>query len=177
VGTDIVVVNGGSSSGKTSVARCLQELLPEVWLRFSIDDLVAALPATGRHATISFAADGGVVLGPAFRRAETAWVAGIAAIARAGAGVILDDVFLSGSASQELLRAGLRGLQVLWVGLRCDPDVAAAREARRPDRPAGMAASQAHVVHEGVGYDVEIDTTGTAPTQAARMILAAVDAS
>jgi chloramphenicol 3-O phosphotransferase len=178
VGTDIVVLNGGSSSGKTSIAGCLQELLPEVWLRWSIDDLVDALPSGGRHdeATIEFAADGGVALGSGFRRAETAWVAGLAAMARAGIGVIVDDVFLSGSASQERLRAGLRGLHVLWVGVRCEPGVAAAREAARADRPAGMAASQAYVVHRGVGYDVEVDTTRTTPMQAARTILAAISA-
>jgi chloramphenicol 3-O phosphotransferase len=179
MGTDIVVVNGGSSSGKTSIARRLQELLPEVWLRWSIDDLVAALPATGQHeeATIEFSSGGGVALGSGFRRAETVWVAGIAAMARAGTGVILDDVFLGGSASQERLRAGLHGLQVLWVGVHCDPDVATARENGRADRPAGMAAAQAHIVHQGVAYDVEVDTSSASAMQAARTILAAIDAS
>jgi chloramphenicol 3-O phosphotransferase len=179
VGSDIVVLNGGSSSGKTSIAGCLQELLPEIWLRWSIDDLVAALPPRGRHdeATIEFAPDGGVALGSGFRRAETAWAAGLAAMARAGTGVIVDDVFLSGSASQERLRAGLDGLQILWVGVHCHPDVAAAREAGRNDRPAGMAASQAYVVHRGVVYDVEVDTTRTSPTEAARTILPAISAS
>ena len=179
VRTDIVVLNGGSSSGKTSIARCLQELLPEVWLRWSIDDFVAALPANGQHeeSTIEFASDGAVAVGSGFRRAERAWVAGIAAMARAGTGVIVDDVFLSGSDSQERLRAGLHGLQVLWVGVHCDPGVAVAREASRGDRIAGMAASQAHVVHEGVVYDVEVDTSSGSPMRSARMVLAAVNVS
>jgi chloramphenicol 3-O phosphotransferase len=176
VGTDIVVVNGGSSAGKTSIARCLQDLMPEVWLRWSIDDFVGALPATGPHreATIDFASDGAVEVGPGFRRAEAAWVAGIAAMARAGTGVIVDDVFLGGSVSQERLRAGFHGLQVLWVGVHCDPEVAVAREATRGDRIAGMAVSQADIVHEGVHYDVEVDTTDSSPLLSAQIVLEAI---
>ena len=60
------------------------------------------------------------------------WLAGIAATARAGTGVILDDVFLDGSASQ------------------------------------------ARVVHRGVTYDVEVDTTSSSSAQCARAVLAAI---
>lgn len=179
MGTNVVVVNGGSSSGKTSIARCLQELVAGVWLRWSIDDLVEALPTpTGqKEQVISFTSDGGVALGSDFRQAETAWTAGLAAMARAGTGVIVDEVFLSGSTSQDRLRAELQGLQVLWVGVHCDADVAAARESRRGDRTAGMAASQATVVHHGVLYDVEVDTTNSSPVQAARRILGFINRS
>lgn len=176
VTTDVVVLNGGSSSGKTSLARALQELLPELWLRWSIDDLVDALPAQShRSAPLAYAADGGVTPGAAFRRAETAWLAGLASMARTGTPVLVDDVFLSGSASQERVRAGLEGLRVLWVGVRCAPEVAAAREAERGDRPAGMAAGQATVVHQGVRYDVEVDTSSASAVDCARTVLDAVE--
>ena len=58
-----------------------------------------------------------------------------------------------------------------WVGVRCDPDVAARREAQRPDRDTGMAAQQAHQVHEGVHYDVQVDTSRTSPGECARTVL------
>jgi len=137
---------------------------------------VEALPASGLHqeATIAFSADGEVAVGAGFRRAETAWVAGIKAMVKVGTNVILDDVFLGGSASQERLRAGLSGLQVLWVGVRCEPDVAVTREARRGDRIAGMAESQARVVHEDVVYDVVVDTTNTSPAQSAQLVVCLV---
>ena len=48
---------------------------------------------------------------------------------------------------------------VAWVAVRCDPDVAAAREARRADRVPGMAQRQAMSVHSGMRYDFEVDTT------------------
>nr|WP_246485875.1 chloramphenicol phosphotransferase CPT family protein [Kribbella qitaiheensis] len=82
-------------------------------------------------------------------------------MARAGARIIFDDVFLGGAESQQRTRAQLDGLDVLWVGVRCDPETAAARELARGDRTAGMAALQAEIVHKGVTYDFEVDTTTT----------------
>jgi hypothetical protein len=75
--------------------------------------------------------------------------------------VIIDDVFLGGAASQQRWQRALSGLAVLWVGVRCESAVAAGREVARGDRIQGMAASQANVVHEGVSYDLEVDTTHT----------------
>jgi chloramphenicol 3-O-phosphotransferase len=43
----VVVLNGGSSSGKTSIARCLQRLPGPTWLILGVDDLVRALPDEG----------------------------------------------------------------------------------------------------------------------------------
>jgi chloramphenicol 3-O phosphotransferase len=168
----VIVLNGGSSSGKTTIAMRLQELLPDAWQRFGIDDVVDALPA---GAGIAFGDHGEVEIDERFRELEAAWMSGIGAMARAGARVILDDVFLGGAASQERTRAHLAGLDVLWVGVHCDPSVAAEREAARGDRIAGMAASQATLVHEGVAYDVEVDTTSTAPVECAAEIAARVE--
>ncbi|ROR35369.1 chloramphenicol phosphotransferase CPT [Kitasatospora cineracea] len=186
--TRVIVLNGGSSSGKSSLARALQEQLPRPWLAFSIDDLVDALPPALREATpepvpgagtgidtgtgIGFAPDGTVSVGAGFRALEAAWIAGIAATARAGAPVIVDDVFLSGPASQQRWREALRGLDVLWVAVHCDPAEAAARERARGDRTTGMAADQAARVHRGVHYDLAVDTTHTPPATCARTIAA-----
>jgi chloramphenicol 3-O phosphotransferase len=101
-------------------------------------------------------------------------MAGVAAMARAGARIIFDDVFLSGAASQERTRAQLAGLEVLWVGVRCAPEIAAGREIARGDRVGGMAASQATAVHEGVSYDLEVDTGTTESIDCARTIAARV---
>jgi chloramphenicol 3-O phosphotransferase len=44
----LIVLNGGSSSGKSGIARCLQVVLPDPWLALSVDTLVEALPASTR---------------------------------------------------------------------------------------------------------------------------------
>lgn len=175
--TDVVVLNGGSSSGKSTVARALQAQLSTPFLAFSVDDLIEAMPPamSGDDAAgIVITSDGRVLPGPEFRRLQASWNRGLAAIARSGSGVILDDVFLGGAASQQRVREAFAGLQILWVGVQCDPQVAAAREAARGDRPAGMAASQAELVHLGVEYDLEIDSSHTSPAECARLIAARV---
>jgi chloramphenicol 3-O phosphotransferase len=173
----VIVLNGGSSSGKSGIARCLQAILPDPWLAFGVDTLLHAMPAATHGTTpsfIEFAATGEVTVGPDFRKLEAAWIYGIAAMIRAGARVIVDEVFLGGAASQQRWHTALDGLAVLWVGVRCDGAVAAGREIARGDRIAGMAASQANLVHQGVHYDLEVDTTRTEAMDCARTIAARV---
>lgn len=172
----MIVLNGGSSSGKSGIARCLQAVLPDPWLALGTDTLVDAMPAAMRASDtgIEFAPDGEVIVGPEFRTLEAAWIEGIAAMARAGARVIVDEVFLGGPASQRRWHDALHDLPVLWVGVHCDATVAAGRELARGDRPIGMAASQANTVHRGVTYDLEIDTSHTESIECARVIAARV---
>lgn len=175
--TQVIVLNGGSSSGKSGILRCLQAVLPNPWLAASVDSLVEAMPASLQtsDAGIEFAADGGVAIGSAFRELEAAWMVGVAAMAGAGARVIVDDVFLGGAASQERWQKALTGLDVLWVGVRCESTVAAGREVARGDRTRGMAALQAELVHRGVVYDLEVDTTHTESLECARAVAARVN--
>ncbi|MGW1729881.1 chloramphenicol phosphotransferase CPT [Streptomyces sp. NPDC001999] len=172
----MIVLNGGSSSGKSGIARCLQAVLPDPWLSFGVDTLVEAMPASMRtsDAGIVFAPDGEVIVGPEFRTLETAWIEGLATMARAGARIIVDEVFLGGAVSQQRWQQVLGGLQVLWVGVRCDAPTAAGREIARGDRVAGMAVSQADAVHRGMFYDLEVDTTHTESMECARTIVTRV---
>ncbi|WP_369145666.1 chloramphenicol phosphotransferase CPT [Streptomyces sp. R44] len=172
----MIILNGGSSSGKTGIVRCLQAVLPEPWLAFGVDSFVDALPAKMQDSDdgIVFDADGGVGVGAAFRELEAAWAGGLVAMARAGARIVVDDVFLGGAASQQRWREVLGDLPVLWVGVRCESAVAEGREIARGDRTVGMAAQQARIVHEGVAYDIEVDTTSTESLECARTIAAAL---
>ena len=172
VATQVIVLNGGSSSGKSGIARCLQVILPDPWLVFGVDSLLEAMPASMRTtvAGIEFAANGEVRVGPQFARLQRAWMEGIAATVRAGARVILDEVFLGGAGSQQRWQTVLSGLDVVWVGVRCDSTVAAGREVARGDRVAGMAASQAEMVHVDVVYDLEVNTTHTESLACAQTI-------
>ena len=174
--TQVIVLNGGSSSGKTGIARCLQAILPQPWLRLGVDDLLDALPPSIMDADVGvgFGPHGEVTVGDGFRAIEAAWLSGVAAMARADARIIIDDVFLGGAASQERLRTHLAGLCVLWVGVRCAPEVAAGREIARGDRVSGMAALQAEMVHQGVVYDLDVDTSQTESLDCARTIAAHV---
>jgi chloramphenicol 3-O phosphotransferase len=172
----VIVLNGGSSSGKSSIARALQEILPEVWLTFGVDVLAEALPGRGEdpRTGLVLEADGSITVRPEYRAIESVWYAGLVTMASRGVPLILDEVLLAGGEGQRRLRAELDGLTVLWAGVHCDPLVAAAREAKRPDRVPGMALSQALTVHEGMVYDVAVDTTDRPAADCAREIAAVV---
>jgi chloramphenicol 3-O phosphotransferase len=176
VATQVIVLNGGSSAGKSGIARCLQTVLPDPWLAFGTDTLVQAMPGSSRTSApgIEFASDGGVIVGPEFRLLEAAWISGIAAMAGAGARIIVDEVFLGGAASQQRWKTALGPLPVLWIGVRCESAVAAGREIARGDRIIGMATAQADAVHQGVVYDLQVDTTHTEAWECAQAIAARV---
>lgn len=169
----VIVLNGASSSGKSTLARALQDALPGTWLLFGIDALIEALPP---HLTspegIEFKEGGEVQIGDAFHVAERAWMQGVAHTARClcGVNIIVDDVFLSGRAGQERWMDALTDLRVLWVGVHCPPEVGEAREQARGDRVTGMHRQQAAVVHHGVQYDLEVDTSKATPGEISRRI-------
>jgi len=176
VNVEVIVLNGGSSSGKSSLAVCLQQQLQGTWLTLGVDDLIHALshgPSdTEAGGTINFGRGGSITVHEQFRKAQAAWYKGLAAMAHAGIGVIVDDVFLDGGDSQAQLAAALdQRLAVMWVGVRCDPEVAEVREHERPDRFRGMARDQAERVHKGVEYDIVVDTTSTSSADCAKAII------
>jgi chloramphenicol 3-O phosphotransferase len=160
---DVIVLNGASSSGKSSLAPYLQRGLPGRWFVLGVDDLIRALSFgptdTTAGGTVHITADGSVTVTDEFRQAERVWRQAIVAVAENGIGVILDDVLLDGGHSQARVAESIGHLSVVWVGIRCDLEVAADREVLRGDRVPGMNRHQALRVHEGVTYDVEVDTT------------------
>ena len=173
---EVIVLNGGSSSGKSSIVACLQAQLDGTWLALGVDDLIRALSHgpldTSAGGTFEITPAGSVVVGDAFRAAELAWNEGLAAMARTGMGLIVDEVFLGGGASQDRLRAVFSDLSVLWVGVRCTAAVAETRELQRGDRVIGQARDQAERVHQGVRYDLVVDTDDVSPSDSAGVIVA-----
>jgi chloramphenicol 3-O phosphotransferase len=182
---DLIIVNGTSSSGKTSIIKCLQETLTETWLTFGVDTLISGLPipllaidddaqialrvprTRYRDGGMTLHADGHVSVGPEYRRVEAAFYDGVTAMMRAGVGIILDEVFLEGSQSQERLRAHFPDATIVWIGVTCDRAVATERERLRGDRVIGMVAAQLEQVHKGVDYDFVVASDAHSPRECA----------
>src|SRR5690606_37269056 len=89
----VIVLNGGSSSGKSSIARALQELLPGIWLTFGVDTLIEALPGRGdsMKSGISYHPGGAVTVTEEYTQLEDAWYSALQALSKAGANIILDE--------------------------------------------------------------------------------------
>ena len=168
----MIVLNGGSSSGKSSITRALQGILPGIWLTFGVDTFIEALPGRGNspQAGITYKPDGTITFSAEHRALERTWYAGLSSMARAGAHLILDEVLLSGGAGQKRLQSTFSDVSFMWVGIHCDPDVAASRETQRADRMEGMARQQALTVHSGVVYDFVVNTTDRSTEECAHYI-------
>jgi chloramphenicol 3-O phosphotransferase len=89
----------------------------------------------------------------------------VAAAARSGLNVIVDDVVIDDEVLTDWLEV-LDELEPTWVAVRCSPAITAERERRRGDRPVGMTGTQTNSVHRSLRYAFEIDTGELTPTEA-----------
>ena len=186
----VVVLNGTSSAGKTTLATNVRDRLAELgqcWVVFGIDDIISKLPFpfvrygtahVGAHAEagLSFEMiDGELVrrLGPLGRSAMDAYRGTVAAAARAGLDVLVDEVLLRVE-DWEAGQRELAGLDVRWVRVDADVAVLEERERARGDRLVGMARAQHAVVHRHPNYALTVDTGALAPDDAAAVVVAAL---
>jgi chloramphenicol 3-O phosphotransferase len=173
----VIILNGVGSVGKSSIARALQDLSPEAWLHVQMDAFLDMLPARYmdhpeglrfiRHDTSPPEVE--IVCGPAVDRLLAGMRASIAALARCGNNIIVDDVLVDEDGSA--YRLALAGLDVLWVGVMAPLDVIEARERQRGDRDIGLARWQFVRVHRNVPYDLTVDAARSTPAEIAGQIL------
>ena len=183
----IILLNGSSSAGKTTIAHMLQQLYDEPYQHIALDQFRDGLPARFRGLNSPTATPGArglnivpidlegdrvtdVQFGDVGKQMLRGMRRGIAAFARAGNNVIVDDLMFERSFLLDYLDA-LTGLEVTFVGVRCELDVVNAREAVRPGRFPGTATSHFHRVHEHCTYDIEVDTTASTPRECAERVI------
>ncbi len=171
----IVLLNGTSSSGKTSVVRALQEVLDEPFLEAGIDKFLWMLP--GRYLNRHLWDD---VLGLAVqaRRVGESLISGmhhaIAVLSRAGNNVVADHVLVEPRWLQECA-ALFNDLPAYLIAVRCPLVVLEQREQARTNRTPGQARAQYHRVHAHGIYDLEVDTGRLSPTDYALQIKERLD--
>ena len=72
----VLLMNGGSSSGKRTIATSMQAESAGTWLRLNADTLIEAI---GPHQVMSVLpeVDGVITVTPEFTQLEDAWMAGV----------------------------------------------------------------------------------------------------
>lgn len=183
----IILLNGASSAGKSSIARELQDTLTEPFLHVGVDYFLRTLPrryfgvdpapGTPAHAGVRWVTRTDqpelcidISVGPVGEHVLAAARQAVVAMARTGVNLILDEVLLS----PELLLGYLQtliNLDVLFVGVRCPLAVLEQREQQRHDRYIGQARGHHEAVHAYPIYDVEVDTSTTSPSDCARAVI------
>jgi chloramphenicol 3-O phosphotransferase len=169
----IVLLNGVGSSGKSSIAKALQQIASEPFLHVEMDAFIDMLPAASFNQpdgitfeTTQLTGKPVVIIhtGPVAARALRGMRHAIAAMAAQGNNLIVDDVLLGEDKAAEYAQL-LRPFDVFWVGIFAPLSVLEARERQRGDRLIGLSRWQYDRVHRGMDYDLEVDT-GTASAMA-----------
>jgi len=175
----IVVLNGAPRSGKSSIARVVQDTFDGVWMNLGVD-------VFARHVTPARYRPG-MGLRPGGERPEiealipaffAAFYDSVAAHSRHGLNVVVDvghhDGFSSPRGVLHDAARRLSGLPAVLVGVRCPDEVIAERRSRdetgsyslAPDR---IRRWQEEVHRPGV-YDLEVDTSVMSPEQCAEAV-------
>lgn len=179
----LIVLNGGSSAGKTSLALAFQDVADECWIHLGIDVFWLALPpeqldlARVRpeyYTWDSVVEDDGldwftVHPGPLLDRAMHARHHAIRAYLDHGLNVIADDVIWKRDWLLDTLRV-FQGYQVWMVGVHVSDAEGARREEERGDRHPGWNRGSARAAHADAEYDFEVDTTATPVAALARRL-------
>ncbi len=181
---NIIVLNGTSSAGKTTIARELQALLHEPYLLTGIDHFLQQLPRSYfvcSDGVNPLSADGWLLvfrdgelaelpcIGPMGFRVLAGMYAAIGAYVRAGNHAIAEDAIYNAHVLRAAVNA-LHDLPAYFVGVRCDLAVAMQRERERADRALGGARVFHARVHAHGNYDFEVDSTSATASECAQQI-------
>jgi chloramphenicol 3-O phosphotransferase len=148
----IIIINGPSSSGKTTLALALQKELDLPFIRFSFDLFIdhKAFPSeqikSGKFS---------------WEQMRPSIFQGLhqclPALATAGNNIIFDHIIETKAWLYELISL-ISELDVFFVGLHCSLPELERRELQRGDRHRGDARQDYQTVHSIPTYDLEIDS-------------------
>jgi len=182
-----IFLNGTSSSGKTTLARALQASLPDHWQHIALDQFRDGMPDKFRglnapvgttgwqglnvvpvadvespYTRVTFG-DQGIALLKGMRRAMRGFV-------DAEINIIIDDIILEPEFLSDYLQV-FAGIEVWFVGIRCDLAIIEDREAQRLGRFPGTARGHLMQCHAHNLYDIEVDTGRLTPAQCTAAIV------
>lgn len=190
----IILLNGPSASGKSSIQNEIQKQSKTFFLKAGIDNFFDALlpvpdlssfAETGELA--QYTNDGVLIrkvrltkdeegfpivpleIGPAGDKVISGMHYAIAAYAKRGNNVIVDYILYRPDWLCDLVKA-LKDYKVYLVGVKAPLTVLEDREKKRGTSPVGHARSHYKHVHENMIYDLELDVSNLTPEQSALKI-------
>jgi chloramphenicol 3-O phosphotransferase len=158
----VIILEGTSSSGKTTLARELQAKLDGIYLHCQLDAFWNMTPPSVSASSLNFP------------RMKLAMAKSVRALADTGHNVIVDIVY-GGLKSHLEFSNVLTGINTWTVKLSCSLGELERRELARGDRRPGLARSQFELVREPIPYDLELDTSILSPSECAARIARLLD--
>ena len=186
---NVIFLNGCSSSGKTTLALKLQQLLPEPYQHIALDQYRDGMPERVRGLNAPPGSEGAMGLNVVPVQHNGIWQTeirfgqygetvlramrrSVAIFAELGVPVIVDDLLFKPEYLADYANV-LDPATTYFVRVHCDLDTVNAREDQRAGRFPGTATSHFEQVHaHGADYDLHVDTSLSTPRQAAEQIVA-----
>ena len=151
----VILLNGPSSSGKSTLSRALQELIrenrSEKYEVVSIDDFMKSDPMETIYEDDVYAISGDLC-------------ERVLEILRTGSGVMIDHVITSERIFRQL-REMLSAYPFRMIHITCPVEVLRERERARGDRCSGSAEASAEYLYPRDGYDLTVDTGTKSPQE------------
>lgn len=180
----VIILNGPSSVGKSTIQKAVQASFNEPYLRMGLDDL-AFLP--NQYISVNgpvSPADQGIWLetskqdghqvvtihyGPVGQKMICGIHKTFAVFAQTGNNIVVDYILYDRSWLPDLVK-NLKNCQVYFIGVNAPLAVIEEREKSRGNRLLGHARSHYDTVHQDLVYDLEIDSSKTTPEESAKLI-------
>jgi len=190
----IILLNGNSSAGKTTIAQELQKLSENPLLRTGIDHFLDMILRERYDESGSKAHEGWkfdvltdadnkpivhITQGPLAKKMGRTIAQFIKCLADEGHDVVVDEVLLDEDDSLLVSSyvAALREHTVYFVGVLCDLEELERREVQRGDRMIGLVRGLSEIVHRHKEYyDIVVDTTHLSGAVCAQKIWDAMNA-
>lgn len=183
----VILINGTSSAGKTSLANALQTLSSSAYQIVSLDQFRDGLPDRFRGLNSSTEQPGArglnvvakqfngktlaeIRFGDYGQRVLTGMRHSIVTLAKLGINVIVDDLVNYRLAAEEYARL-LKPFETTIVGVHCELAELYRREQRREGRFPGTAEAMLLSVHEWMHYDINVDTDNISIHDEAELVL------
>lgn len=164
--TNLIIISGGSGTGKSTLSKALQEaLLPDTWLHFSVDSVLYCLPPSildrANHKNDWSLIDPKLTGSSAYACAKT--------LLDAGHKVIFDCVILSEKGANAMLSA-FQEYRPILVGLSCSWEETKRRTLARGDRTLDEAEQGFRNAAKHLRHDYTFETTNTSSEVIARQL-------
>ncbi len=180
----IILLNGASSAGKSSIAKELQSIFDELFIGMSVDKFMSMVPTNyqgkGKNAAQMWCWEKStdqqgelmtIKVGPRGNSYILGMYECVKIMATRGFNIIIDDVCLDAELLKQIAQE-LSQFKTYFIGVICQLAVLEQREHLRGNRIINSARGQYNIVHRAYTYDFTVDTTETSAHDCALQIKA-----
>lgn len=154
----IILLNGVSSSGKTTVGKAIQHLSDDTYFLLGLDTTFEMLPEKSKgdlkYVDIALSSLHKLIYN----------------LAKDGANLIVDHLIVREEEIREIIALN-KEFEIYFIKIYCDLQVINKREIERGNRKIGLAEIQREKIDKYADYDLTIDTTSVSPEINAQTII------